>query len=321
MKCSGTSGPRFSTQPVAQRRDLRGRVVLARDEQGRDLEPDVRLVLEVDQRVEHRLEPGRAEPLVEALGERLQVDVGRVHVREELAPRLLADVAGGDGDVLDAPLAAGLGDVDRVLEEDHRVVVGVGHRAAAGPHRRLGDLLGRGLGLEAVESARLRDVPVLAELAGQVAAGRAEGEHRRAGQEVRERLLLDRVDAEARGAAVGGEDDPVALPGAHEAQAALALVQLAQARADVALDAARRRAGASSGPAWPVMTSSLVWSSMAGPVLGERGRLRSEARVSSVRPGGGRAVLPGEAGALRDAVDRLLGEVPPRRSGRSCRGR
>ena len=41
----------------------------------------------------------------------------------------------------------------------------------------------------------------------QVAAGRAEGEHRRARQEVVERLLLDRVDAEAAGAAVGGEHD------------------------------------------------------------------------------------------------------------------
>ena len=53
-----------------------------------------------------------------------------------------------------------------------------------------------------------------------------------------ERLLLDRVDAEARGAAIGGEDDAIVAPGAHEAQAALALVQLAQARADVALHAA-----------------------------------------------------------------------------------
>ena len=50
-----------------------------------------------------------------------------------------------------------------------------------------------------------------------------------------ERLLLDRVDAEARGAAIGGEDNAIVAPGAHETQAALALVQLAQAGADVAL--------------------------------------------------------------------------------------
>ena len=230
--------PQVRREPVAQRRDLRGGVVLARDEQGRDLEPDLGLALEVDQRLQHRLQPPRAEPVVEALGERLEVDVGRVHVGEQLPPRLGADVAGGDGDVAEAPLTAGLRHVDGVFEEDHRVVVGVGDRAAAGAHRRRGNLLGRGARLETVEFARLRDVPVLAELAGQVAAGRAEGEHRRAGQEVGERLLLDRVDAEARGAAIGGEDDAIVAAGAHEAQAALALVQLAQARADVALHAA-----------------------------------------------------------------------------------
>ena len=229
--------PQVLHEPVAERSDLRGRVVLARNQERGDLEPYIGLALEVDQRLQHRLEPACAEAVVEALGERLQVDVGRVHAVEELPPRLGADVAGGDGDVPEPARAAGLGDVDRVLEEDHRVVVGVGDRPAAAPHGRFGDLLRRGPSLEPVEFARLGDVPVLAELAGEVAARGAEGEHRRAGQEVGERLLLDRVDAEARGAAVGGEDDAVALPGAHEAQAALALVQLAQAGADVALHA------------------------------------------------------------------------------------
>ena len=79
--------------------------------------------------------------------------------------------------------------------------------------------------MQPVHLARLGDVPVLAELAGQVAAGGAEREHAGARVEVVERLLLDRVDAEARAAAVGGQHhaSPTAL--AHEAQAALALVQ------------------------------------------------------------------------------------------------
>jgi hypothetical protein len=76
------------------------------------------------------------------------------------------------------------------------------------------------------------------ELASQVAAGGAEREHGAAGQEVVQRLLLDRVDAEARGAAVGREHHRVAVARAHEARAALALVQAALARAEVALDAA-----------------------------------------------------------------------------------
>ena len=53
-----------------------------------------------------------------------------------------------------------------------------------------------------------------------------------------ERLLLDRIDAEAGRAAVGRQHDRVALALADEARAALALVQAAVARAEVALDAA-----------------------------------------------------------------------------------
>jgi hypothetical protein len=50
-------------------------------------------------------------------------------------------------------------------------------------------------------------------------------------------LLFDRVDAESRGAPVGGEHHPIVLPATHEAKAALPLVKLAEARADIALNA------------------------------------------------------------------------------------
>ena len=99
------------------------------------------------------------------------------------------------------------------------------------------DVFRRGRLLEPVEFARFGDVPVLAELARQVAAGGAEGQHGRSRQIVVQWLLLDRIDTEPRGAAVGGEHDPVVLPAAHEAQATLAFVELAVARADIALDA------------------------------------------------------------------------------------
>jgi hypothetical protein len=133
---------------------------------------------------------------------------------------------------------AGVGDVHGVLGEDHRVVVGEGHAPAAALGGDAGDLLGRGLVHQAVHVLRLGDVPVLAELAGEVAAGGAEGKDAAAGEEVVERLLLDGVDAEAGAAPVGGEHDAVAGALAHEAGAALAVAQLAVARAEVALDAA-----------------------------------------------------------------------------------
>jgi len=48
-------------------------------------------------------------------------------------------------------------------------------------------------------------------------------------------LFLDRIDAEAARAAVGGQDDLVIASAAHETQAALAVTQFAKTRAQVAL--------------------------------------------------------------------------------------
>src|SRR5205814_7583674 len=67
------------------------------------------------------------------------------------------------------------------------------------------------------------------------AARRAEGKHRRSRQKMMERLLLDGIDAESAGAAIRRQDDLVMFACADEAQAALAFVQAAEARAQVAL--------------------------------------------------------------------------------------
>ena len=53
-----------------------------------------------------------------------------------------------------------------------------------------------------------------------------------------ERLLFDGIDAETAGAPIRGQHHGVAPPAAHEAQPALAIVQLAVARAQVALQTA-----------------------------------------------------------------------------------
>src|SRR5262249_40316254 len=83
-----------------------------------------------------------------------------------------------------------------------------------------------------------RDVPILTKSAMKIAPRRAERKHRAARQEMIQRLLLDGIDAEARRASIGREHHRIAHARAHEAGAALALVQLAVARAQVALDAA-----------------------------------------------------------------------------------
>jgi len=64
--------------------DLVVAVIVAGDEQSGDLEPDVRGMAQVLQRVQYRLQvPGR-DAVVEVVGERLEVDVGGVEVGEQL---------------------------------------------------------------------------------------------------------------------------------------------------------------------------------------------------------------------------------------------
>ena len=68
-------------------------IVFARNEQRGDLEPNVRLMLEVLERLEHGSELARTEILVKTFGEGFEVDVGRVHVPKKLDPRLRRDIA------------------------------------------------------------------------------------------------------------------------------------------------------------------------------------------------------------------------------------
>ena len=103
-------------------------------------------------------------------------------------------------------------------------------------NRGLDNIFRRGCVLEPVEFSRFGDIPVLAEFAGQVAPGGTERQHGSSGQIVVQWLLLYWIDTESRGAAVGRKHDPVILPATHEAQAALAFVKPAIARADIALD-------------------------------------------------------------------------------------
>ena len=227
--------------PAAQSLDLVRRVVFARNEQGRNLEPDLRLVLEINECVEHAGKLAGAEIFVEMLGKPFEIDVGRVHAAEKLAPRLRADVAGTYRYGLDAAFPAGLRDVNRVFKKNNGIIVSKRDRAAASRHRGMRDRLRRGTILHAVERASLRYIPVLAELAGQVAAGRPEGKDRRAGKKMIERLFLDGIDAEAGRATIGREHNLIACAPAHETQPALPLVELAVARADITLEPAVRK--------------------------------------------------------------------------------
>jgi len=81
--------------------------------------------------------------------------------------------------------------------KNRRVVVSIGDARTAEPFGRPRDILGaRALGQNVI-LAGLADVPVLAELAAQIAAAGSERQHRRSRQEMIERFLFHRIDAEA----------------------------------------------------------------------------------------------------------------------------
>ena len=122
-------GAELAHDPLAHCLDLGRRIVLAGDQQRRDLEPDVGLVLQVNERIQYRLQMRTAELHVELVGEPLEVHVRRVHLGVELASRCGADVAGGDRDRLDAARMAGVSRVHRIFRENHRIVVREGNAA------------------------------------------------------------------------------------------------------------------------------------------------------------------------------------------------
>ena len=91
-----------------------------------------------------------------------------------------------------------VGDVHRIFSEDHRIVVSECHALAAVRLRGLRNRFRRRAIHQRVHLTRLGDVPVLAELARQIAPRRPEREHARARIKLVERLFLDGVDAETR---------------------------------------------------------------------------------------------------------------------------
>jgi hypothetical protein len=131
-------------------------------------------VLQIHQRVEDRLQRCAGELHIEVVGESLQIHVGRVHLGVEVAPRRIAHVACRHRYRLHAAFVARVGDIHRVFGEDHRVVVSEGYALAAALRGSARDLGRRCLVHQAVHVFGFRDVPVLAELARQVAAGGAE---------------------------------------------------------------------------------------------------------------------------------------------------
>ncbi len=181
--------------------------------------------------------------MVETLGKGLKIDIRRIHMGEKLPPSFGIDIARRHRYRLDSLGVAGLGRIDGVFEENHRIIIGEGDAAALKLDRCGGDGFRAGLIGQSIKLARFADVPVLAEFAGEVAACRAEGKNRRTGQKVIERLFLDGIDAKTRGAAIGGEHQALRPSGADETKPSLSGAQDATARTKIASEPPIRETG------------------------------------------------------------------------------
>src|SRR6516162_5126196 len=216
--------------------DFRVAVVASGNQQSGDLQPHLRLMPQVDQCVQDIVQMTDTDLAVEVFGERLQVDVGGVDVPVELGAGLPTHVSGRHRDGFDAQVVAGVGDISSVLPEDGRVVVGECRTATTQFVSGARDGRRSGPAGQRVDLPGFGDIPVLTKLACQVAPRGAERQHGRPGEEVVERLLLDRIDAEPARASVACELHLVVDPAADEAESALALVKFAGAGTYVALD-------------------------------------------------------------------------------------
>jgi hypothetical protein len=236
----GHIGPEVFREPIGGAMNLPVAVILIRDEQGGDFEPDFGFLQEF-QGLEHWCEAGEAKSMVKIFGESFEIHVRGVHVLVEFGASFGSDVTSGDGDRLDAGLPAGFGDLDRVFCEDDRVIVGKCDRSAAMPPSFTGDVFGGGGVGQLVPFARLADVPVLTKAAAEIATGCSEGEHAGSGQEVVERFLLDGIDTEPAAAAIGGQDNPIVQTLSNKTEPSLAFVNLAKARTEPALQTPIRK--------------------------------------------------------------------------------
>ena len=132
---------------------------------------------------------------IEIVAEAFQIDVYAVQIRFYLIYCLGGHVTVRDEDVGQALLVGKFGRVIGQLEVDCGLSVGMGNAAAFVVQGGFDQLLWRIImPVDALgEPDFLADLPVLAELAAEIAAGRSIGKTARAGVEVKQGLFLDGV--------------------------------------------------------------------------------------------------------------------------------
>ncbi|MPM86954.1 hypothetical protein SDC9_134047 [bioreactor metagenome] len=188
--------------------------------------------------LQHRSQGAAAEFRIK-LAEPFDIDVGGVDQAVEIPARLRIDVAVGHQHRAEAVFARRPGDFHAVFDENRRFVVGQRDGFAMGVERHPDDFLRRHFrqpsdGLHTVPRQKI----ILAELAAEIAAHRADGEGPGAGAIKSERFFFDRIDLKRRRTAIGFGDQFASDMAADTAESDLVRRNDASVRAEIALNVA-----------------------------------------------------------------------------------
>jgi len=238
MKCGEVQrhvGAKIRKNPVGKLARFGFVVVERRNHQIRELEPNMRLVFEAQERFENRFEMRQRNFAVEILGEGFQIHIRCIDVIVNVVKGFARDVAVRHHRRFQAVFVRDVANVDDVFGPDGRLVVSERDRGAAMVDGKFDDLLRfemRGVHLIA---ARFRNVPVLTEEAAHVASRGAEGKNFRAGEKMIERFFFDGINLNRGRRRVAEAVKFSALINADETEAGLSVSDMAMARAEIAM--------------------------------------------------------------------------------------
>ena len=148
------------------------------------------------------------------------------------------DITSRNGNGFDTHGMTGIGRVHCVFGKDDRIVVSKCDAIAAHFSGSFRNPFRTGLVLETIHFTAFGNIPVLSELAGQIAAGSSKAEHAASRVEMVERFLFNRVDAKAGAAAIRRQHHRIGLAGPDKTQPSLSVMQPTFPRAKITLNSA-----------------------------------------------------------------------------------
>lgn len=171
--------------------------------------------------IKHGLQRASAHPTIDIVAEGFQVDIGGIDIGQQVAKRLLTDIARCDENVPQSLLMRQPCCVSHVFYPCERFGVGIGDAGAPLLNANINHLFGCEVDVSHLGRRGLRDVMVLTIQAAEIATCASDGETSRAGMEMIERLFLYRVNSDGTWPAIDLADEPAIHIAATAAQSRL----------------------------------------------------------------------------------------------------